>query len=64
LAYILHFAKKCLVMLLPLQLGGGSSQALISAKGEGFSLYPFFTYQTGIAFENPNPFFPATQQIQ
>jgi hypothetical protein len=33
-----------------------SSQVVISAKGEGFSLYPFFSYQTGIAYGNPNPF--------
>jgi hypothetical protein len=31
------------------------------SQGDGFSLYPL---QTGIAFENPNPFFPATQQIK
>jgi len=51
-------------MLQPLQLRFGSSQALLSAKGEGFSLYLFFTDQTSIAFENPNPFFPTTQQIR
>jgi hypothetical protein len=42
----------------------GSSQALITAKGKGFSLYPIFRYQTGNAYENPNPFFPETQHIK
>jgi len=63
LAYILLFAKDVWRCCYRYSLGRFEPGAFIS-QGEGFSLYPFFTYQTGIAFENPNPFFPTTQQIR
>ena len=63
LAYILLFAKDVWRCCYRYSLGRFEPGAFIS-QGEGFSLYPFFTYQTGIAFENPDPFFPTTQQIR